>query len=343
MAGSRAARHPRSSGRTRGRSGAREVRLPAAVPVSPAPLRGLPFSVLSWEARGCTRTWQSSPTPRPIRTAAPGTGPRLRSGRMRKSPRSLSARPDGRRPAAGWPRRRRSWSARSRSPSTRCAGPSARWPRRRPACRPGRSARPRTAGHSGGRARMSRPAPGWTCCAGSSRFASGPGSDAPPLLLKAAKRLEPFSARPGARDLPERVYGSDVRRASGGCRRSCRGLPRRPGAAPPPYPPLLADLLLDGPGTAGHPGRAAAAPALRQAASAFASRRHLRRAKTSGGAGWPKPRLSSSGTRTAGTPLPPRQTRLARDVGALDQLPIDLASAGRDRSSGVATSARRPP
>ena len=34
--------------------------------------------------------------------------------------------------------------------------------------------------------------PGWSCCAGQVAFASGLGSDAPPLLLKAARRLEPL-------------------------------------------------------------------------------------------------------------------------------------------------------
>ena len=34
-------------------------------------------------------------------------------------------------------------------------------------------------------------------------FASGLGSDAPPLLLKAAKRLESLDLGPGARDLSE--------------------------------------------------------------------------------------------------------------------------------------------
>jgi len=42
----------------------------------------------------------------------PGTGPRPRPGRMRRSPRSWSGRPGGRGPAAGWPRPRRSWSVR---------------------------------------------------------------------------------------------------------------------------------------------------------------------------------------------------------------------------------------
>ena len=59
-------------------------------------------------------------------------------------------------------------------------------------------------------------------------FASGLSSDAPPLLLKAAKRLEALDVGPGARDLSERVDGRAVRRpflAPADRRRS----PARPG------------------------------------------------------------------------------------------------------------------
>ena len=50
--------------------------------------------------------------PRLIRIAGPGTAPRPQPGRTRRSQRSWNARPAGRRPAAGWPQLRRSWSAR---------------------------------------------------------------------------------------------------------------------------------------------------------------------------------------------------------------------------------------
>jgi AAA ATPase domain len=55
--------------------------------------------------------------PRPLicgltQTGGPGTGPRPRPGRMRRSPPSWSARPTGRGRAGAWPRRRRSWSTR---------------------------------------------------------------------------------------------------------------------------------------------------------------------------------------------------------------------------------------
>ena len=65
-----------------------------------------------WIGRRCTARWGMSPTRGLIRTAGPGTVPRPRPGRTRTSPPSWSARPAGRRGAAGWPRRPRSWSAR---------------------------------------------------------------------------------------------------------------------------------------------------------------------------------------------------------------------------------------
>src|SRR6266566_5248896 len=60
----------------------------------------------------CTRHWPRRPTRSRIPIAGPGTGRRPRPGRMRRSPRSWSARRGGRRRGAGWPRPRRSWSGR---------------------------------------------------------------------------------------------------------------------------------------------------------------------------------------------------------------------------------------
>ena len=60
----------------------------------------------------CTRRWRRRPTRSPIRTAGRGTGPRPRPGRTKTSRPNWSAQPAGRRPAAAWPRPRRSWSGR---------------------------------------------------------------------------------------------------------------------------------------------------------------------------------------------------------------------------------------
>ena len=64
------------------------------------------------KGKRCTGRSLRSPTPKLIRTAEPGTGPRQRPGRMRRSRRSWCARRAGRRPAGGWPQPRRSWSGR---------------------------------------------------------------------------------------------------------------------------------------------------------------------------------------------------------------------------------------
>ncbi len=63
-------------------------------------------------------------------------------------------------------------------------------------------------------------------------FASSVGSDAPPLLLAAAKRLERLDAGARARDLPGRVGRGAVRRADGYRRESARGLTGRAGRSP---------------------------------------------------------------------------------------------------------------
>ena len=78
-------------------------------------------------------------------------------------------------------------------------------------------------------------------------FAVSRGSDAPPLLLEAAKRLEPLDVDARARDLPRRAVGGDRSSAvwpSGGGVLEVAEAAR---AAPPaPEPPRAADLLLDG-------------------------------------------------------------------------------------------------
>ena len=160
-------------------------------------------------------------------------------------------------------------------------------------------------------------------------FASGLGGDAPPLLLKAAKRLEslnPEVAREtymcawraalfagrfaGAGDLAEVSHAA-------------RALPR------PARPPGLADLALDGLALLVTEGPAVAAPALQRAASAFASAdisaeegiRWGWLGQAAASALWDDVRWRA---------ILVRRVQLARDAGALDQLPIDLGSLGMD-------------
>jgi DNA-binding CsgD family transcriptional regulator len=149
-------------------------------------------------------------------------------------------------------------------------------------------------------------------------FASGLGSDAPPLLLKAAKRLEPLNldlARETYVDAWQAAFFAGYLAGAGDLlevSRAARVLP------PPAHPPRLVDLVLDGFALLVTDGPAAAAPPLRQATSAFASpdipEEEVLRwgfvATVADEALW-----DDEGWRVT-----VRQVQLARDVGALDQL-----------------------
>ncbi len=160
-------------------------------------------------------------------------------------------------------------------------------------------------------------------------FASGLGSDAPPLLLKAAKRLESLNLEMAretymcawmAALFAGRFAGAgDLAEVS----QAARALPR------PARPPGLADLALDGLALLVTEGPAVAAPALQRAASAFASAdisaeegiRWGWLGQVAASALWDDVRWRA---------ILVRRVQLARDAGALDQLPIDLGSLGMD-------------
>jgi hypothetical protein len=101
-------------------------------------------------------------------------------------------------------------------------------------------------------------------------YASGPGSEAPALLLKAARRLEPLDldlARQTYLDAWRAAWAAGYLAGAGDLlevSRAVRALP------PPAHPPRPADLLLDGLALLVTDGPAAAAPVLRQATSAVA-------------------------------------------------------------------------
>ncbi len=158
-------------------------------------------------------------------------------------------------------------------------------------------------------------------------FASGLGSDAPPLLLKAAKRLEPLDLELAretyltawmAALFAGRLAGADdlfeVSRAA-------RGLPATGGR------PRPVDLVLDGLVRLVTDGPAAAAPTLRQAVSVFVgagvtAEQGLRW-------GWlAQAAASALWDGDAWRAMLEGQVRLARASGALDQLPIDLGALG---------------
>ena len=161
-------------------------------------------------------------------------------------------------------------------------------------------------------------------------FASGLGSDAPPLLLKAASRLEPLDP-----DLARETYltawmaalfagqlagAGDLLEVS----RAARALKTRPSRK---GPPRLVDLILDGLALMVTDGPAAAAPTLRRVVSAF-----------SGGQasvpdelrwGWlAQAAASALWDDDAWHAMLVRHLRLARDAGALERLPLLLGALG---------------
>ncbi len=152
-------------------------------------------------------------------------------------------------------------------------------------------------------------------------FASGLGSDAPPLLLKAAGQLEPFevelaretylvawAAAGFAGSLADRDVLLEICRA-------VQALPPPPGASSP------LDLLLDGQALLITDGHAAAAPTLQQAANALTSipiedvLRWGWLAYSASAAAWDVEGMHAIAT---------RQAQLARAAGALAELPLFL-------------------
>ena len=153
-------------------------------------------------------------------------------------------------------------------------------------------------------------------------FVSNLGSDAPSLLLKAAKRLEPLNldlaretylAAWSAASLAGHLAGAgDVFEVS----RAARAL------SPPGDPPRPVDMLLDGLTRLVTDGPAAAVPALRQAVNAFAAGDVSREE----GLRWGWIAATVLWDENAGRAIIERQVRLARDAGALEQLPTGLVA-----------------
>jgi hypothetical protein len=150
-------------------------------------------------------------------------------------------------------------------------------------------------------------------------FASGLGSDAPPLLLRAARRLEPLDM-----DLARETYVEawDAATAAGDVMeiaRAVQNLPRSPH-------PGLAELLLSGLSLLTTDGLPAAAPTLRQAVSLFAGDSISDGDRIRRGFAVLESALflwDADGYRT----LLDRQIKLVRSAGALDHLPIYLVVA----------------
>jgi DNA-binding CsgD family transcriptional regulator len=155
-------------------------------------------------------------------------------------------------------------------------------------------------------------------------FASGFGSDAPPLLLKAARRLEPFHLE-FARETYLTAWGAaGLAGLAGGdvLVEICRAAQALP---PPMGTPRPLDLLLDGVALLITDGHAAATPTLQRAATALANipledvLRWGWMATAASALVWDFEAMHA---------ISARQVQLARDAGALAQLPTYLAQLG---------------
>ena len=156
-------------------------------------------------------------------------------------------------------------------------------------------------------------------------FASGMGSDAPPLLLKAASRLEPFDL-----ELARETYLTAWRASGMAGHLADAGILaeicRRARALPPPAgPPRPIDVFLDGLALLITDGRAAAAQTLRRAAAMLADmpvEHVLRWGPVAAGASalvWDFEGMLAMSV---------RQVQLARDAGAIALLPLYLSQLG---------------
>ena len=152
-------------------------------------------------------------------------------------------------------------------------------------------------------------------------FTSGLGSDAPPLLLEAARQLEPFDMKL-ARETYLTAWGAAVFAGGDMLPEICgaaRALPASPGA------PRPLDLLLDGLASLTTDGRGTATPTLQRAASALGEmpvEDVLR-------LGWAARAASAQVWDFEGMfAISARQVQIVRDVGALAQLPIHLSQLG---------------
>lgn len=155
-------------------------------------------------------------------------------------------------------------------------------------------------------------------------FARRRGSDAPPLLLDAAKRLEPLDDAL-AREAYLEALGAAIFAGRLNGRRGLREAAETARAAPPgPQPPRLIDLLLDGLATRFTEGYVAGVPPLRRALHAF--RREAGRGEDDimrwlwlawlvAGDLWDDETWHELATRAV---------RLAREAGALTVLPVAL-------------------
>jgi len=160
-------------------------------------------------------------------------------------------------------------------------------------------------------------------------FTQRRGSDAPSLLLDAAKRLE--ALRPDlARETYVEALGAEIFVGRLGAREAVRVAEAARAAPPGPNPPRPTDLLLDGLATRFADGYAAGVEPLKRALRSF--REHASRTKD-GVIHWlwtacpvaPEPIAADLWDDESWHELATQAVRLARDAGALATLPIALS------------------
>jgi DNA-binding CsgD family transcriptional regulator len=160
-------------------------------------------------------------------------------------------------------------------------------------------------------------------------FVSGLGSDAPPLLLKAARRLEPLDA-----GLARETYLTAWMAALFAGRLACGGdlleICRAARAMPPAASLGHTEIVLDALARLVTDGPAAAAPGLHHAISMFSGpgRGRLTAAQELRWGWLAQAAASALWDDDTWRTMLTRQVRLARDVGSLDQLPVTLGALG---------------
>jgi DNA-binding CsgD family transcriptional regulator len=154
-------------------------------------------------------------------------------------------------------------------------------------------------------------------------FASNRGSDAPPMLLKAAKRLEPLDVNL-ARVTYLYAFSAAIHAGRLGGRDGVRKVADAARGAPvPPEPSRAPDLLLDGLAVLHTEGYAAGAPMLKRALGAFRGDELSSEEEI----GWLllACRTAMDLWDDSWFELCARQVQLARDAGALAVLPLALS------------------
>ena len=322
VARGRAARdRGRRGGAGRGRRADR-ARRPGAVPPSAGALGGLPGGGAARPPGGASRAGRGDRSASSIPIGAPGIAPTRRPGPTRTVAAELERSADRAQGRGGVAAAAAFLRAGDRADARSGAGAArGRWPPRRPSSRPARRTRRTSCSRPRRWARStSSSAHGWSGCAPRSRSPAARGSDAPPLLLDAAKRLEPLDAGL-ARETYLEALGAAIfaGRLSGG--RGVREVAEAARAAPPaPQPPRAIDLLLDGLATRFTEGYAAGVPPLRRALQRVRATRTAA-ARTTLRWLWLACRVAADlWDDEAWHELATRAVRLAREAGALTVL-----------------------